>query len=85
MSEDVGIGDLARLLRKEWMSRKIMSQGEVHRFGERKSGEKDFSKIDKATNHLVICGDISPFLPPVTPGKPTIWWRWHTVSKEDAP
>jgi hypothetical protein len=84
MSEDVGIGDLARLLRKEWMVRKIMSQGEVHRFAERKSGERDFSKIDKAINHLEICGDIFSFGTPPTPGKPTVWWRWHTVKGEDA-
>ena len=84
MSEDVGIGDLTKMLRKEFVSRKIMSKGEVHKFGERKTGERDYTKIDKVTDHLVTCQDIFPFFPPTGPGKPTIWWRWHSITEKEA-
>jgi hypothetical protein len=77
MQEDISIGDLVKELRAQWRKHGVMTIGGVHKFCERKTGEKDFMKIDRAIDHLVKCGEIIKMEPSSGPGRPTESWRWH--------
>lgn len=78
MEEDISISELCKALRLEFQRKKWMKLGDIRRFGERKVGEKDFAKIDKAIAQLLAVEDIFLLEPAKHAGKPTDRYRWHS-------
>ena len=74
MLEEYEQADLVQRIRVEFKRSGKLTQGRIRKLCERLTD--DYRKIDRAIDHLIMCGDIKELGETLGPGRPTRKWEW---------
>jgi hypothetical protein len=68
--------------RQEYAGKRVLTWGQIRKACERITS--DYSKIERAIEHLRLCGDIAELEPARSAGQPTKRWEWlHEHSEKE--